>query len=131
MPPPPLPHSTGQTGTPWESSVFLGSSWGFWSARYCGSNGAGAYQADAVQTGITGFSAEPMGGSDVQYDVVTAYGNVTKSSNYSDSVFIPLTEMGVTVPHYAFYTAQRMADKTRPENVSLPIALYLGRTAQV
>ena len=100
-------------------------------ARYCGSNGAGAYQTDAVQTGITGFSAEPMGGSDVQYDVVTAYGNVTKSSNYSDSVFIPLTEMGVTVPHYAFYTAQRMADKTRPENVSLPIALYLGRTAQV
>ena len=100
-------------------------------ARYCGSNGAGAYQADAVQTGITGLSAEPMGGSGVQYDVVTVYGNVTKSSNYSDSVFIPLTEMGVTVPHYAFYTAQRMADKTRPENVSLPIALYLGRTAQV
>ena len=100
-------------------------------ARYCGQEGAGEYQADAVQTGFTGFSAEPMGGSDVQYDVVTAYGNVTKSSNYSDSVFIPLTEMGVTVPHYAFYTAQRMADKTRPENVSLPIAVYLGRTAQV
>ena len=100
-------------------------------ARYCGQEGAGEYQADAVQTGFTGFSAEPMGGSDVQYDVVTAYGNVTKSSNYSDSVFIPLTEMGVTVPHYAFYTAQRMADKTRPENVALPIALYLGRPTEV
>ena len=101
------------------------------SARYCSAEGAGTYQADAVQTGITGFSAEPMGGSGVQYDVVTAYGNVTRSSNYSDSVFIPLTEMGVTVPHYAFYTAQRMADKTRPENVSLPIALYLGCPAKV
>ena len=100
-------------------------------ARYCARTGAGAYQADAVQTGITGFSAEPMGGSDVQYDVVTAYGNVTKSSNYSDSVFIPLTEMGITVPHYAFYTAQRTADKTRPENVALPIALYLGRPAEI
>ena len=100
-------------------------------ARYCAGTGAGAYQADAVQTGITGFSAEPMGVSDAQYDVVTAYGNVTKSSNYSDSVFIPLTEMGVTVPHYAFYTAQRMADKTRPENVALPIALYLGRPTEV
>lgn len=74
---------------------------------------------------------EPTGGAVEQYDSAYVYGNVAKTSNYSDSVFIPLVEMGVIAPHYTFTVMQRMADKTRPENVSIPVALYLGRPAEV
>ena len=100
-------------------------------ARYCAGEEAGSYQADAVQTGITSVVTEPTGGAVEQHDSAYVYGNVAKTSNYSDSVFIPLVEMGVIVPHYTFTVMQRMADKTRPENVALPIALYLGRPTEV
>lgn len=100
-------------------------------ARYCGSNGAGAYQADAVQTGMTGITSEPMGGATQYWNCAHPFGNLTPSSNYSDSMILYIAEVGAQIPHYTFTVNQRFADKTRPENVSLPIALYLGKTAEV
>ena len=100
-------------------------------ARYCGSNGAGVYQADAVQTGMTGITSEPMGGATQYWNCAHPFGNLTPSSNYSDSMILYIAEVGAQIPHYTFTVNQRFADKTRPENVSLPIALYLGKTAEV
>lgn len=100
-------------------------------ARYCGSNGAGAYQADAVQTGMTGITSEPMGGATQYWNCAHPFGNLTPSSNYSDSAILYIAEVGAQIPHYTFTVNQRFADKTRPENVAVPIALYLGRPAQI
>ena len=103
-------------------------------ARYCGNGGqAGVYQADAVQTGMTGFYSEPTGWVSAQYDsAIWPEGNVSLHSyGYSDSFIIAMQDFGVVVDHKRYTINQRFADKTRPENVSLPIALYLGRSAQV
>ena len=100
-------------------------------ARYCGSNGAGAYQADPVQTGMTGITSEPMGGATQYWNCAHPFGNLTPSSNYSDSAILYIAEVGAQIPHYTFTVNQRFADKTRPENVAVPIALYLGRPAQI
>ena len=101
------------------------------SARYCAGTGAGAYQADAVQTGMTGMSTEPMGNATQYWNCVHPTGNVTASSAYSDSAILYIAEVGARIPHYTFTVNQRLADKTRPENVALPIALYLGRPTEV
>ena len=100
-------------------------------ARYCASEGAGAYQADAVQTGMTGITTEPMGGATQYWNCAHPFGNLTPSSNYSDSAILYIAEVGAQIPHYTFTVNQRFADKTRPENVALPIALYLGRPTEV
>lgn len=100
-------------------------------ARYCASEGAGAYQADAVQTGMTGIATEPMGGATQYWNCAHPFGNLTPSSNYSDSAILYIAEVGAQIPHYTFTVNQRFADKTRPENVALPIALYLGRPTEV
>ena len=100
-------------------------------ARYCAGTGAGAYQADAVQTGMTGMSTEPMGNATQYWNCVHPTGNVTASSAYSDSAILYIAEVGARIPHYTFTVNQRLADKTRPENVALPIALYLGRPTEV
>ena len=103
----------------------------FWSARYCTGAGAGAYQADAVQTGMTGITTEPMGGATQYWNCAHPFGNLTPSSNYSDNAILYIAEVGAQIPHYTFTVNQRFADKTRPENVALPIALYLERPAQI
>lgn len=94
-------------------------------ARYCGDDGAGAYQADAVQTGISKLVCRCLYGTDAE--VVTPYGNLTR---------VRVTEISAANPNggakgWEFVVGQRTADKTRPENVSLPTALYLGSPAHV
>ena len=126
-----LPHSTGQTRSSKNCQGKRAVLEVFWSARYCGSNGAGAYQADAVQTGMTGITSEPMGGATQYWNCAHPFGNLTPSSNYSDSAILYIAEVGAQIPHYTFTVNQRFADKTRPENVAVPIALYLGRPAQI
>ena len=100
------------------------------SARYCGQQGAGAYQTDAVQTGITGLYCEPIGHSATQYpSATTPEGNVSmRSTGYSDSFFIGMQDFGTVTDHKYYDVNQRFADKTRPENVALPVGLYLGNT---
>ena len=100
------------------------------SARYCGEEGAGAYQTDAVQTGITGLYCEPIGHSATQYpSATTPEGNVSmRSTGYSDSFFIGMQDFGTVTDHKYYDVNQRFADKTRPENVALPVGLYLGNT---
>ena len=105
-------------------------------ARYCGGSGsraAGSYEADAVQTGMTDFWAEPMGSAEGQYDgTITPRGNVSVTpSGYSDTYFIPIVDIGVMTSHKVFTINQRFADRTRPENVALPAALYMGSPAEV
>ena len=101
-------------------------------ARYCSGQGeAGAYQADAVQTGMTATSPEPMGSATEYWNCDHPFGNITMSFRSSDSAILCLADVGVQVPHYTFTINQRFADKTRPENVALPIALYLGRETQI
>ena len=99
-------------------------------ARYCGQQGAGAYQTDAVQTGITGLYCEPIGHSATQYpSATTPEGNVSmRSTGYSDSFFIGMQDFGTVTDHKYYDVNQRFADKTRPENVALPVGLYLGNT---
>lgn len=101
-------------------------------ARYCGGQGeAGVYQADAIQTGITGIMAEPMGGATQYWNCAHPFGNLTASAGYSDSAILYIAEVGAQIPHYTFTVNQRVADKTRPENVALPAALYMGKPAEV
>ena len=95
-------------------------------ARYCTGDGeVGAYQADAVQTGISKLVCRCLYSTDAE--VVTPYGNLTR---------VRVTEISAANPNggakgWEFVVGQRTADKTRPENVSLPTALYLGSPAHV
>lgn len=93
-------------------------------ARYCGSAGAGIYQADAVQTGITNMVCRRAVGST---EILAVYGNITTTSSDVGGAVGTSGELGKTM----YSINQRMADRTRPENVALPVALYLGRVAQV
>ena len=91
-------------------------------ARYCGGTGAGAYQADAVQTGITNMVCRKAVGST---EILAVYGNVTATSSDVGGAVGTSGELGKTM----YSINQRMADRTRPENVALPVALYLGHPA--
>ena len=72
-----------------------------------------------------------MGGVQSQYNCVNVYGNVASYTNYGDNVILYLYDAGGYIPHYSWKINQRFADKTRPENVALPIALYMGRPAEI
>ena len=96
------------------------------SARYCADTGAGAYQADAIQTGITRLIVGAWS-PDSSAGIVSPVGNVTVSTESTTSGAV-----ASTAPlRYLVDIKQRTADKTRPENVSLSIALYLGSFAKV
>lgn len=96
-------------------------------ARYCSGQGeAGAYQADAVQTGITRLIVGAWS-PDGSAGIVSPIGNVTVSTESTTSGAV-----ASTAPlRYLVDIKQRTADKTRPENIALPVALYLGRSAKV
>ena len=95
-------------------------------ARYCADTGAGAYQADAIQTGITRLIVGAWS-PDSSAGIVSPVGNVTVSTESTTSGAV-----ASTAPlRYLVDIKQRTADKTRPENVSLSIALYLGSFAKV
>ena len=95
-------------------------------ARYCGDTGAGAYQADAVQTGITRLIVGAWS-PDGSAGIVSPIGNVTVSTESTTSGAV-----ASTAPlRYLVDIKQRTADKTRPENIALPVALYLGQPAEV
>ena len=120
-------HSTGQTRTPREPPVFLGSSWSFWSARYCGQDGqVGSYHRDEIREISSTFSAVYGG-----YPLAECTGCIT-------SVYLSDEGQG-TVPQSQannIYTmsAARVVP-TGPENVPQhylqPIVLYLGSPAKV
>ena len=96
------------------------------SARYCGDTGAGAYQADAVQTGITRLIVGAWS-PDGSAGIVSPIGNVTVSTESTTSGAV-----ASTAPlRYLVDIKQRTADKTRPENIALPVALYLGQPAEI
>ena len=96
-------------------------------ARYCAEEGeVGAYQADAIQTGVTRLIVGAWS-PDSSAGIVSPIGNVTVSTESTTSGAV-----ASTAPlRYLVDINQRTADKTRPENVSLPIALYLGRAAEI
>ena len=95
-------------------------------ARYCGSNGAGAYQADAIQTGITRLIVGAWS-PDSSAGIVSPVGNVAVSTESTTSGAV-----ASTAPlRYLVDIKQRTADKTRPENIALPVALYLGQPTEV
>ena len=96
-------------------------------ARYCSGQGeAGAYQADAIQTGITRLIVGAWS-PDSSAGIVSPVGNVTVSTESTTSGAV-----ASTAPfRYLVDIKQRTADKTRPENIALPVALYLGRSAKV
>lgn len=99
-------------------------------ARYwCGNEerAAGSWQQDAVQeaTGSIDFGGAIPVIPDVTYGVFTVH---------PDASAIDIGPNGGTRPTGAFFSLSgscRTAAETRPENVALPIALYLGRPAEV
>ena len=97
----------------------------FWSARYCGQDGAGKYQEAAVQTGFVSITTRLLASQ--QEPLVLVSGNVSRISGTIMSVTASTASQGA----YGYESQQRTADRTRPENVALPTALYLGRPAQV
>ena len=94
-------------------------------ARYCGQDGAGKYQEDAVQTGFVSITTRLLASQ--QEPLVLVSGNVSRISGTIMSVTASTASQGA----YGYESQQRTADRTRPENVALPTALYLGRPAQV
>ena len=100
-------------------------------ARYCGQEGAGAYQADAVQAGITEvLSRSFVGGDGVLSPLAECAGGVVVNPPTGGPQYgVPYSP--TVAGRYVYKTTQRTADKTRPENVALPVALYLGRPAQI
>lgn len=95
-------------------------------ARYCTGAGAGAYQADAIQTGITRLIVGAWS-PDSSAGIVSPVGNVAVSTESTTSGAV-----ASTAPlRYLVDIKQRTADKTRPENIALPVALYLGQPTEV
>ena len=87
---------------------------------------AGSWQEDAVQTGITKIGATRF---DTAWETVaTADGNV-RSFGGQILVDTLTANIGVKRDWQFFESLQRVADKTRPVNVALPIVIYLGSTA--
>ena len=95
-------------------------------ARYCTGAGAGAYQADAIQSGITRLIVGAWS-PDSSAGIVSPVGNVAVSTESTTSGAV-----ASTAPlRYLVDIKQRTADKTRPENIALPVALYLGQPTEV
>jgi len=91
------------------------------------SNDIGGYQQDAVQTGIKIINTRRVHNGTA---VIFVHGNVI------DEGFTPGTQgscqsgtenMGLE----RYIVNQRMADETRPSNVSLLLGIYLGRSTEV
>ena len=127
MPPPRYLHSTGHTRSSKNCQGKRAVLEVFWSARYCTGQGeAGAYQADAIQTGITRLIVGAWS-PDSSAGIVSPVGNVTVITESTTSGAV-----ASTAPlRYLVDIKQRTADKTRPENIALPVALYLGQSAEV
>lgn len=106
-------------------------------ARYCSAEGAGVYQEDAVQPGVTEFYPEPSGygpgiadNGNIVFNPIGISGNISVAPNsYADNVILQMYDVGKQIAHARFTINQRFADRTRPENVYLPVALYLGAPA--
>lgn len=91
----------------------------------------GAYQQDAVQTGISSIYTEPMGGEVSRYDCIIPYGNVYRELDSSDHWILQMFELSKDVPQYRYIINQRTANETRPSNISIRYGIYLGRPAEI
>ena len=100
-------------------------------ARYwCDNEGraAGSWQQDAVQeaTGSLDLGGEVSVIPDYTYGVFSVHNDVSAIDNGP--------EAGGTRPTGVFFALSgscRTADETRPVNFALPVALYMGRPAEV
>ena len=126
--PAPLVHSTGHTRTPREKPVFIGAFGYFWSARYCGQTGAGKYNEPGVPD-ITG-GVHTGGGSNDSFtgafygqDVSLITGqHPTSASTNSSNIFFAASRVS---PVYG------ASDTVMPASFDVPVALYLGRPAEI
>ena len=89
---------------------------------------AGAFQPDAVQTGITGTVSACYVNPISQGLFGTAYatGNVGYAYQGESS---KVTAANSTSTTYTTTSNQRVADETRPKSVSIPYVIYLGAPA--
>ena len=91
-----------------------------------GDREAGSLQGDAVQTGITTMTIRALsGGSGSLAGPAAMQGNITISSVGFANAIAP----GANEAAYLATVNQRVAPETRPANVALPVALYLGLPA--
>ena len=129
-----LLHSTGQTGTPWEPPVFLGSSWGFWSARYCGGENAGKHGIDTGRAlyGQTVWG-DTIGGLGVWGQMSGAFFST------GNKIARPVRSYPVTTEDYdsflrfdaAALWGDHAGNEFTPEHYRQSVALYLGSPAEV
>ena len=129
--PPHLAHSTGQTGTPWEPPVFLGSSWGFWSARYCGeSEQVGAFGDDTGRNVVADIQQQGDRAG------IAAVGGALYHDNGRYTNIAAASQDGLIPYHFSFDASRIWGDlhigsEFAPTHYKQPVALYLGRTAQI
>ena len=72
------------------------------------------------------------GDGNVVFNSIGISGNISAAQNtYADSVISQMYDIGKQITHSRFTINQRFADRTRPENVGMPVALYLGLPAEV
>lgn len=89
----------------------------------------GAYQQDAVQTGISSIRSRKYNGTDGALVISTQiYGNVSAATEV-DAGYYAIAGSNVVASRLQQTVNQRTANETRPSNVSLSFGIYLGRTA--
>ena len=120
-----LLHSTGQTGTPWEPPVFLGSSWGFWSARYCGGTGAGAYGTDTGREAIGSFAGAAGLFDDVS-GVFSLWPEQLATAAHGSGLRARTADFALSRV-WGEHTGNEFA----PAHYTQPLGLYLGNPAHV
>ena len=87
----------------------------------------GAYQQDAVQTGITKIYSRLLGNLSSSAGPSGVYGNVSNGREFDSTSNVPSETSG---SGYVFWeNLQRTASETRPSNVTISYGIYLGRTA--
>ena len=87
----------------------------------------GAYQQDAVQTGITKIHSRLLGNLSSSAGPSGVYGNVSNGREFDSTSNVPSETSG---SGYIFWeNLQRTASETRPSNVTIRYGIYLGRTA--
>ena len=133
-----LLHSTGQTGTPWEPPVFLGSSWGFWSARYCAGTGAGKYVTDTGRN-VAGIVGGHPGGVKLVSDGGDLYDLHTEGAFYQmyrtgvsyfgGSSGSMLVSFGIDASRS--WGVEHSGAEFAAAHYKQPVALYLGKTAKI
>ena len=133
-PPAHLAHSTGQTRTPREPPVFLGSSWSFWSARYCGGENAGKHGIDTGRAlyGQTVWG-DTIGGLGVWGQMSGAFFST------GNKIARPVRSYPVTTEDYdsflrfdaAALWGDHAGNEFTPEHYRQSVALYLGSPAEV